>query len=192
MNKRLVASWRRLHHAYIRAHRHRDCIWWCSERSNVGALAAAAWKCNVPAVEEHRDVALRRPGLVDLWLATPSAQSGTSIEAKLVFARIPTRHVRRPAWIRLARKGLREATRNLVRLRRSNTRRIAVLFVVPSFAEGRDIENRARDFRDVLQRALPSVRMFWCNAPGRHVPNSGLTHQGRVYPGVMLVAKECR
>lgn len=191
MNQRIVEAWRRIHHAYVRAQRYRDCIWWCSERSNVGALAAAAWKCNVAAVEEYRDVALQHLGLVDLWLATPSARSGTSIEAKLVFARIPTRRALRPAWIRLARDGLKKSVRDLVRLRKSNTRRLAVLFVVPSFAAAANIKGRVRDFGAILQRELRGTRMFWCNTPSRAAHSLGLTHQARLYPGVMLVTQEC-
>lgn len=188
--KRVFECWREIHCRYHEQvtlpprkgdrERRADCIWWTTERGNVGALAAAAWLARAPAVEEYRDCAVRRRERVDMWMRLDGAS--VHVEAKLV-------------WLKLGRSVANDAETvdgKLSSLRKQCARiddcerTLAITFVVP-FGERATQESAIAHLNAVLQ-AMKSPRnvLAWFGVDGR-VPRWDRSDGLGRYPGVLMV-----
>lgn len=136
--RRILKEWHGVHWRYVArslSHsKHADCIWWALERSNVGALAAAAWLAEVPCLEEFVDYQGKKDRRVDLWLDTsltdrPGTGQGTHVEAKMLWLHADTATQR--DFLQQLVSRLSEAAEQMEHLH-SESHKLALVFVVPS------------------------------------------------------------
>jgi hypothetical protein len=182
----LLEEWCMVHERYCRM-TFGDAIFWQSERSNLAALAGAAWRAGWAALEEfsHEKIVKRSKfsGRADLFLRTPVSED--YIESKLVWCREGSKQ--RCAW---TVKGMRSAcddARALHLEKRKGIQRIGVVFVVPSLRKGdrRELSSALAAFFETVN-SVGVDAAAWCFPPiARH-----LGQDGRVYSGVILLAKK--
>ncbi|MGA2110150.1 MAG: hypothetical protein ABSH25_21180 [Syntrophorhabdales bacterium] len=163
-----------------------DNPWWYNERTSLSFLAAAAWGKNGIALEEYctekgkKDNAYS--GRCDLFLGVGSQCFGC--EAKQAWCAIGTP----------ARKGTMEAEARLKdacadarTLARAEGRRLGLCFAVPYLPE------RHKDQIEKLLTAwLREIQNLNYNCIAWTFPRLSRyhTHEGQLYPGLVLLAKE--
>jgi hypothetical protein len=189
--REIFAGWRQIHSHYEDCVP-RDGIWWCSERSNVSALASASWLKSVCALEEYRDDYFDRRHRVDLWLDLPGKGRETIVETKFLRTRISASTTTGDLASRVEKK-LRKAEEHLENLEESELtreagpyRKIAACFVVPRFAEGTSWDEPFRGFVEQMREKLADgLLLAWHEAkqPLRD------DETNLCYPGVLLLGR---
>ena len=181
----LLEEWCLVHERYCRLVQD-DAIFWHPERTNLAALAAAAWRSGWAALEEFPHDKMingsKRRGRTDLYLKSPASED--YVESKLVWCR-------EGSGRRIARvlAGIDEACTNARALRlgrNADARRIGVVFAIPSRRN-----SDSRELHGLLAKLINSVHEIgmdaaaWCFPP----PGAQRDSDGRDYPGVVLLAK---
>jgi hypothetical protein len=90
-----IRMWTKVHCIYAEVFKEDDALYWYNERPQVGALAAAAWKANMYALEEyattkHHPITKKKTGRIDLYIGDHNGHSAT-LEAKLSWVNPDTR-----------------------------------------------------------------------------------------------------
>lgn len=181
----LLEEWCKIHERYCRMVE-RDAIFWYTERSNIGALAGAAWLSGWAAMEEfthdRRVKHSNARGRADLFMKSPVSEY--FVESKLVWCREGSN----PRTAR-ARKGMRAACKDARTLHQeedTGIKRVGVVFAIPSLPVGdcRTLPSVLSEFVTIMHSdGLDAVA--WCFPPGAELRVSGR----REYPGVFLLAK---
>jgi hypothetical protein len=192
--KRVFECWREIHcryHGQVSLprrdgdrERRADCIWWTTERGNVGALAAAAWLARAPAVEEYRDCAVQPRERVDMWMQLDGAS--VHVEAKM-------------HWLDLKDLGgedtmLAGIEDELSRIEKESARiqgcerHLALVFVVP-YGIGLTQEAATRHLGAVVKpMSSPRHVQAWFGVDACVPHWEGPDHPGH-YPGVLMVGQ---
>jgi hypothetical protein len=161
-----------------------DAIFWYGERSNVGALAAAASRKDWITLEEfEQDKIVRRceaNGRGDLFLKGPASEE--YIESKQVWCRDGSPH-RTERVVENIKKACRDA-RCLSIEEDVDGPRVGVVFAIASHRKSEDIPP------DFLHGLIETVSdrldaAAWCFPSLSHE----LVSEGRNYLGVLLLAK---
>ncbi len=143
-----------------------DAIWWHTERSNVGALAGAAWRIGWAALEEFGldKVVKRRAanGRGDLFLQSDTAHD--YVEAKHVCGQFAT--AREIVPVRL---GIHAACSNAEEVtldeedKRIGVRRIGVVFAAPDLGSGsQPLPDAFEKLIETLQGRYDLDAVAWC------------------------------
>jgi hypothetical protein len=191
----LLHEWCFIHERYCK-YVHDDAIFWHIELSNVGALASAAWRIDWVAVQESgcerrvepdlfNDEPDPKQGHYDLYLQ--SFQSEDWVEAKPVFWDGRKKSIRIENVID---KACNDAMNISIESASERTKRVGVIFVIPSFPEGSDAS-----WKPLERRLLPYLckkiesnnldAIAWCFP---HIRTPLLLKGFRRY-GVLLLAK---
>jgi len=163
-----------------------DAMYWYTERANVGALAAAVWRCGAPALEEfsaRRGFGRhRRQGRADLWFRW----RGTDyvIEAKREWVCLSPRARDSVKRVSLA---LKKAKKAAVESRYQGKRRLGVVFAVPYIpAKHADQSHRlVREFLGDLRKKARYCVMCSVFPPAARA----LLAKHAFHPGVVLLAR---
>jgi hypothetical protein len=187
----LLEEWCLIHERYCRLVRG-DAIYWSIERSNLAALAAAAWRSGWAALEEFPQPKIlkrtRFGGRADLFIKSPSCQD--YVESKMCW--VTTRRDLEAAALGTSRE-VRRACRDASALRLPSsdgtTHRIGVVFAVPYFraAAAKSLPKFLAPFFEALG-TTDFDAISWCFPP----PARNLVWKEEsddIYPGIVLVAK---
>lgn len=185
----LLEEWCMVHERYCRLAEN-DAIFWHPERSNLAALAGAAWRCGWAALEEfpHDKMANRSKfsGRADLYLMSPGPEY--FVEAKLVWCQDRNK----PRHGRVLLNGINIACKDARALRLGNgtgINRISVVFAVASLSK-----TEQRDLPGVFATLFETVHGLGLDAAAWCFPRIAkpLECEGeeRVFPGVFLLAKK--
>ena len=85
-----IQKWLNINIKYTTLFGGTDTLYWYNERANIGALAGAAWKAGLYAIEEYaalkkpKDVTSKGSGRIDLYL-TDSEGNDAVVEAKICW-----------------------------------------------------------------------------------------------------------
>jgi len=171
-----------------------DCAWWCSERANVGVLAAAAWQCGLVALQEYYDCDGDPRAPMDLWIGTRKCRGGLQVEAKLPRP-APLDHLPPAdaiaASLTWAEFQLRQVTAN-------DRDRLSIVFIVPHVGSMEACAGAAKRLDAYRIACQPAIA-----APGHEVISAMLVPQWsdvrrpphldrRHYPGVLLLGRLSR
>lgn len=207
--RRVIHEWHNLHSAYVadsldRTPGEPDCVWWSLERSNVGILAAAAWRVGIPCVEEYSDWCGDKRRRVDLWLGTkdrggPEGDGGTHIEAKMLWLNANQKSRLSRSEFTAALKARLEAAHAQMEHIKSRSDRLALVFVVPHVRTWKGARAWKLEWQDFEKAAQETVRhraaaaneewvstwttLAWPQQP----PKCPRGPSGRFYPGALLV-----
>jgi hypothetical protein len=166
-----------------------DAIYWQSERSNLAALAAAAWRAGWAALEEFQQTKLvekrKITGRADLFLRSPISED--YVESKLVWCREGD-----DSRIKETLAGIDAACTDVLALHLepySELRQIGIVFAVPSFRSG-DLQKLLTELLSLVEHLQETGldAVAWC-FPTLPQP---CIWEGRTYPGVFLLAKRVR
>jgi hypothetical protein len=181
----LLEEWCFVHERYCRLN-NGDAIYWQIERSNLAALAGAAWRAGWAALEEFAQDKLamrsRFIGRADLFMK--SSTSEDYVEAKLVWCRdgVKSRIAR---TVENIKKACNDA-RALHRPRGTAIQRTGVVFAVPSF-----LGTGGQPPHKILASRIDALQSITLDATAWCFPKTArrLEWRGGIYPGVILLAK---
>lgn len=184
----LLEEWLLTMERYSRIMKGEDAAYWYNERSNIGVLAGAAWRCGRIALEEfqlkkgfrNRE---KRNGRCDLWIATEADEE--YIEAKFRWIALRSVNVER-----IVEESLRIATLDAKRTRGNDTDTKAIaLGFFPVY-----VSNRwTNDLDELIASAVKKVlsidyhAVAWCFP--KEVRRGIVSVNGNLRPGIILVAK---
>jgi hypothetical protein len=157
--KPVLKKWCELNRVYLNK-AEPDCAWWYNERASISILAAAAWKCGYPALEEFSTEKRKfkrdehKPGRCDLKIHVGSKDF--QFEAKQVWARLG--NIREKDDIQSIYKSmlgsLRRARHGAGRLGSKDVRRLGISFVSPRIpnSQAADLDDRLDHLIDLLEK----------------------------------------
>ena len=172
-----------------------DCAWWYNERASISILAAAAWKCGYPALEEFSTEKRRfkryayEPGRCDLKIHIGSEDY--QFEAKQVWARLGNRRGKddlEPIRESILRS-LTRARHAAGRLGSRKIRRFGISFVSPRIPRTQidELDDRIDQLIDLLEKKgnkYHAVAWFFAHNWERFI------YKNNIYPGVLLLIRE--
>jgi hypothetical protein len=179
----VLKSWIKVNRAYANVWRGKDALYWYNERPNVGALAAAAWKSGMYAVEEyaaikHHPITKKSSGRIDLYVTAANGKAAT-IEAKQCWVFPKTTKRTLANWMK--------AALNAARLDdEEDAQKIGVVFYTMKVPIGeiseKVLKNEVERIRQIKVGALA-----WCFPKiNRRLESEMPEHEGFVWPGVVM------
>jgi len=189
--QKLLREWCRIHERYCRRVPG-DAIYWNIERSNLAALAAAAWRSGWVALEEFpqpkRTKRVHFDGRADLFLKSPSSED--YVEAKMSW--LTTRVSAAKAVAAIDRDVQRACSdASSLRIAASGGIRVGVVFAVPYIPRQAELSlERFDDFFDAISDAQFDA-VAWC-FPKCARQLTWDEPRANVHPGVILLAKAVR
>jgi len=186
--KRLLREWCVIHEQYCKLV-HDDAIYWSIERSNLAALAGAAWRLGWAALEEFPQTKTSRrarfAGRTDLYLKSRGRDE--YIESKMVWL---TLRGGADASANIVMQGLESACddASAVHVTERTERRIGIVFAVPYYPKGRVESLSAFDavFESLSRQPIDAAA--WC-FPSCARELAWGEPKVNVYPGVILAAR---
>jgi hypothetical protein len=186
----LLQEWCVIHERYCRLVED-DAIYWNIERSNLAALASAAWRSGWAALEEFsHDKILKLAkfyGRADLYMRSPGAHD--YVEAKMAWPKGVARPINARQTLRELDSACNDARK--IHLANGEGTRIGVVFACPRFPSGAEqplVELLAPFFEQIEGTELDAVA--WCFPPLQNALTA--LWGGRInlaYPGVVLLAR---
>jgi len=182
----ILEEWTQIVGRYLRHSQYGDNPWWYNERASLSCLAAAAWRMDGIALEEYYTEKGRGSkswsGRCDLFLAVGSQSFGC--EAKQAWCAIgPTAHNGSAE----AEAGLKDACADARKLTKDEGRRLGLCFAVPYLPEKN--KTHVEKLLKVWLRELENLD-YSCVAWTFPKKSRYHTHDGELYPGVVLLARE--
>ena len=192
----------------------RDCCWWYNERTNVSALAGAAWSKGWVALEEYstrkrlgapKQGVAGEPaktdshGRVDLYVST--REEDYAFEAKQVWLRLDLSPDEAGYGTKAVDDGMRAARIDAQKLFGEAGTHIAATFIVPFLPAGDVPKEVSADFPESLCNWLSKLSDYIQNNSGSNGPmqlayvfprldeRCYVNAAGYYYPGVVLVAE---
>jgi hypothetical protein len=180
-----IKLWTKINCIYATALKEEDALYWYNERPNIGALAAAAWKTNLLAVEEYAAMKRSRitgkqSGRIDLYIANSSIDA--CIEAKQCWVTPGTRLATLEEKMNAA---LRDAKKD-----DDAHQRIGVVFYTMRVRSYDTAESALRHEIERVREIKPDT-LAWCfPKETRRLESEKPEHTGFVWPGVIMALKE--
>ena len=186
----LLEEWLLAVERYCRIMGGDDAPYWYNERSNIGVLAGAAWRCGRIALEEfqYEKGYRNKPkwlGRADLWLASEELEE--LIEAKF-------------KWISLrSRNGISEIVQDVldnavIDAKKSDgigeSGKVIASAFCPLYTKQKDINEIDELIEDVLEELFSSDyhAIAWCFPK----ETRKIVSEGNILPGVVMVVKNAK
>lgn len=183
--ERTIDEWLEINCRYADVAKGQDTLYWYNERANIGALAGAAWKAGICAIEEY--AALKKPksatskgsGRIDLYLTDESQDA--IVEAKICWVAPGTE----PMKLRVK---MREACAD-ARRDHDGDQKIGAVFYVMRVHQERVHEKTLIEEVERIRKTKPDA-LAWCfPAAVRNLQSERPEHKGYVWPGVIIALK---
>jgi hypothetical protein len=181
----VIKMWTKVHSNYA-DNETDDALYWYNERPNIGALAAAAWKTNMCAVEEYtamkrHHITDKKSGRIDLYISND--HTSACIEAKQCWVSPGTRPVKFKETMTAA---LRDAKRD-----DDGFQKIGAVFYVMKIKATVDTINEKMLKSEVERvRETKPDALAWCFPKAtRLLESSRPENEGFVWPGVIMALK---
>ena len=154
----VLEQWLRVHRDYIEEAGFSDSLYWYTERTNIGALAGAVWRCGGYAVEEYGALkgkdAHESSGRVDLFFML--SEHEVVIEAKQCWMYLAT-NARRDFQLAISKR-LEEAVSDIRRTQESLAHQNAIGIVFfPTYAK--DFEGA----QESMERFIDAIKATECS-----------------------------
>jgi hypothetical protein len=186
----VLKKWIVVNETYNKSEKWRDAIWWCNERANIGAFAAAVWLSGGVALEEYitrkKHKGSERAGRCDLSFRFTKNGDKFACEAKYLL--LPLGGTLENKIKRQIEGNIAKAVKDARKLDKSEGRKLAFCFIVPRFSPTKKrpaIKRALIKLTSMLQEMrLDAIAWFF---PKRTKDLRWTTNV--CCPGVMLVVK---
>lgn len=160
-----------------------DTPYWHSERSNIGVLAAAAWRCGKIALEEFTQAKTENLGRCDLWIAGENFSN--YIEAKFEWINILSEQRKESA-----EKCLKQAMADVEKLSGiENYTGVGVAFL-PVYAKSTKL-NSPESLTATIHSTISDLKNIECDLITWRFPQQFRTYiddQEKYLPGIFMIA----
>jgi hypothetical protein len=189
--RHILEKWVEVHTTYSKREDWEDSIWWCHERPNVGALAAAVWISGGTALEEYSTLKLhkgrKRAGRCDLFFRTKGGKAYACEAKQLWFTGGMTQKQSSEA----VNDYFNAAQDDAKKLHPTEGRKLAICFVTldlpPKTNNLASIKKSIAKLIEVLTSTNADA-MAWCFPPKARLLLWEKNH--RRYPGVAVLIRK--
>jgi hypothetical protein len=162
--RHILQEWIEVHTTYSKRENWKDSIWWCHERPNVAALAAAVWLSGGTALEEYSTRKLRKrgqsAGRCDLSFRTKGGKAYACEAKQLWFAGGMTLEKGSEA----VEKCFKDAEKDAGNLHPKEGEKLAICFVTLSLSPKASAEKSIAKLIEILTTTKADA-MAWCFLP---------------------------
>jgi len=183
--KAIFEEWFLLLKRYCRSTSGKDAPFWYNERSNIGILSVAAYRCGFIALEEYQCTkgrgANKRNGRADLWIASDFLNTAESVEGKFAFISLTSKDIAVfvTKRIELAIKDVKKVNEE------SNKIALVFLSVYLQTNKMHEFELLFKNFKSEIKKVTYDV-LAWCFPTEARY----LKVTNKYYPGVFVVGRK--